>query len=349
MKTPAYLLIPALLAGLAGSPARAEAPLVPTATVGSATAGAALDLDAVLQPVRQATLTAQVGGNVTALRVQAGDKVKRGQPLVKLDDRDARAGVLRGEAGVSQADAELRNAQSALTRQRDLLKNGFVSQAAVDNAETQFRAAQAGLQQAQAARAQAGLAQGFAEPTAPFDAVVLATHVETGDLALPGRALVTVYEPGRLRAIVQLPASRAALAAGARDVQVVLPDGRAFKPIDSELLPTADPVSQTVEWRLVLPAEAGTARPGQSVRVVATGGPVAGAATRPTLPAAAVLRRGELTAVYVVMPTGFVLRAVRVGPSVAGQLEVLAGLAPGERVALDAVRAGLQGAMPAPK
>lgn len=349
MKTTAHLLIPALLAGLLAGPVRADAPLVPTTLVGTASAAGALDLDAVLQPVRQATLTAQVGGNVTALRVQAGDKVKRGQPLVKLDDREARAGVLRGDAGVSQAEAELRNAQAALNRQRDLLKNGFVSQAAVDTADTQFRAAQAGLQQAQAARSQAGLAQGFAEPAAPFDAVVLATHVETGDLALPGRALVTVYEPGRLRAIVQLPASRAALAAGARDVKVVLPDGRSFAPIDTELLPTADPVSQTVEWRLVLPPAAATARPGQSVRVVATGGAAAGAATRPTLPSAAVLRRGELTAVYVAANQGFVLRAVRVGPSVGGQLEVLAGLAPGERVALDAVRAGLQGATPAAK
>lgn len=349
MKTSAPFLLAALIAwplGVGAAPA--DAPLVvPTTTVATATAGVALDLDAVLQPVRQSTLTAQVGGNVLALRVQAGDKVKRGQPLVRLDDRDARAGVLRGDAGVAQADAEFRNAQTALTRQRDLLKNGFVSQAAVDNAETQFRAAQAGLQQAQAARVQAGLAQGFAEPSAPFDAIVLATHVDTGDLALPGRALVTVYEPGRLRAVVQLPASRAAAAAAAREVKVVLPDGRSFVPVDSELLPTADPVSQTVEWRLALPAEAGTARPGQSVRVIASGGPAAGAAARPTLPSAAVLRRGELTAVYIAAAQGFVLRAVRVGTPVGGQVEVLAGLAPGERVALDAVRAGLQGAMPA--
>lgn len=348
MKPSFLLLLSALLGAGVASAAPADAPLVvPTTVVSATAAGGALDLDAVLQPVRQATLTAQVGGNVLALRVQAGDKVKRGQPLVKLDDRDARAGVLRGDAGVAQAEAELRNAQTGLTRQRDLLRSGFVSQAAVDTAETQARAAQAALQQAQAARTQAGLAQGFAEPTAPFDAVVLATHVDTGDLALPGRALVTVYEPGRLRAVVQLPASRAAAASGARDVQVVLPDGRTFKPIDSELLPTADPVSQTVEWRLVLPADAGTARPGQSARVVASGGPASTGASRPTLPSAAVLRRGELTAVYVVAAQGFVLRAVRVGAPVGAQVEVLAGLAPGERVALDAVRAGLQGATPA--
>ncbi|MCW5664972.1 MAG: efflux RND transporter periplasmic adaptor subunit [Piscinibacter sp.] len=343
------LLTPLLLLASLAVPAQAApaGPAVPTVAVGSASAGSLLDLDAVLQPVRQATLTAQVGGSVTRLGVQAGDKVKRGQALLQLDDREARAGLLRGDAGVAQAEAELANARTTLARQRDLLKNGFISQAAVDTAETQWRAAQAGLQQAQAARTQAALSQGFAQPAAPFDAVVLATHVETGDLALPGRALVTVYEPGRLRAVVQVPASRAALAAGATQVQVLLPDGRSLAPVDTELLPAADPVSQTVEWRLELPAGATGARPGQTVRVQARGAAPATPGTRATLPAAALLRRGELTAVYVAQAQGFVLRAVRVGPALGGQVEVLAGVATGERVALDPVRAGLAGAVPA--
>lgn len=343
------LLTPLLLLASLAVPAQAApaGPAVPTVAVGSASAGSLLDLDAVLQPVRQATLTAQVGGNVTRLAVQAGDKVKRGQALLQLDDREARAGLLRGDAGVAQAEAELANVRTTLARQRDLLKNGFISQAAVDTAETQWRAAQAGLQQAQAARTQAALSQGFAQPAAPFDAVVLATHVETGDLALPGRALVTVYEPGRLRAVVQVPASRATLAAGATQVQVLLPDGRSIAPVDTELLPSADPVSQTVEWRLELPAGAAGARPGQTVRVQARGAAPATPGTRATLPAAALLRRGELTAVYVAQAQGFVLRAVRVGPALGGQVEVLAGVAAGERVALDPVRAGLAGAVPA--
>lgn len=340
--SPSLVLAVALL----GSAAAASGPVVPTVAAVPAAAGSLLDLDAVLQPVRQATLTAQIGGNVTALHVRSGDTVKRGQALLQLDDRDARAGLARGEAGVAQAEAELLNARSALARQRDLLNSGFVSPAAIDSAETQFRGAQAGLQQARAARTQAALSQGFAQPAAPFDAVVLATHVDTGDLALPGRALVTVYEPGRLRAVVQVPASRTGGVARATQVQVLLPDGRTFTPLASELLPTADPVSQTVEWRLELPAQAASARPGQTVRVQARA-VAERASSRPALPAAAVLYRGELTAVYVARDAGFVLRAVRVGPAIGGQVEVLAGLSAGERVALDPVRAGLQGATPA--
>ncbi|MFT3954211.1 MAG: efflux RND transporter periplasmic adaptor subunit [Piscinibacter sp.] len=341
------ILLSALLFA-AGAVHAGNEPAVATLTVGTASAGAAADFDAVLQPLRQATLTAQLGGNVLVLRVKAGDSVKRGQPLLRIDDRDSRAGVARSDAAVTQAEAEARNAELALNRNRDLLKSGFVSQAAVDSADTQHRAAQAGLAQARAARAQSAVAQGNAEIIAPYDAVVSATHVEAGDLALPGRALITLYEPGRLRAVVQLPASRAAAVAVAKQVQVQLPDGRVVQPTARELLPAADPVSQTVEWRLELPADAAGSRPGQSLRVLVAGLPAAAASARPTIPADALLRRGELTAVYVARPDGFVLRAVRVGSEVAGRVEVLAGVASGERIAADPVRAGLLGARAAP-
>ena len=323
-------------------------PVVATLTVGAGSPGAAADFDAVLEPLRQATLTAQLGGNVLALRVKAGDSVKRGQPLLRIDDRDSRAGVARSDAAVTQAEAEARNAEVALQRNRDLLKSGFVSQAAVDNADTQHRAAQAGLAQARAARTQSAVAQGNAEIVAPYDALVSATHVEPGDLALPGRALITLFEPGRLRAVVQVPVSRAAAVAAAKQVQVQLPDGRLVQPTARELLPAADPVSQTVEWRLELPAEAAGSRPGQSLRVMVSGLPANAGSARPNIPADAVLRRGELNAVYVAQPGGFVLRAVRVGPVVAGRVEVLTGITAGERIAADPVRAGLQGARPAP-
>ncbi|MFT3663829.1 efflux RND transporter periplasmic adaptor subunit [Piscinibacter sp.] len=338
-----------LAASLLAAGAHAAEPVgVPTIAVAAGGGGATAEFDGVLQPVRQATLTAQTGGNVLALRVRAGERVRRGQPLLRTDDRDSRAGVAQSDAAVTQAEAEARLAEVALTRSRDLNRSGFISQAAVDSAETQAQAARAGLDRARAARAQAALAQGHAEVLAPYDAVVSATHVEVGDLALPGRALLTLYEPGRLRAVVQVPASRAAALAAAGEVRVLLPDGRALEPGARELLPAADPVSQTIEWRLELPAEANGARPGQSLRVRAAGLRAEGAAGRPSLPAGAVLRRGELTAVYVATPQGFALRAVRVAAAAGGRVEVLAGLNPGERVAADPLRAGLHGARAAP-
>jgi len=83
------------------------------------------------------------------------------------------------------------------------------------------------------------------------------------------------------------------------------------------------------------------------VRVRAAGAASAAAAGPLSVPAAALLHRGELTAVYVAREGGFTLRAVRAGsPTADGRVAVLAGLKAGETVAIDAERAGLAGAVP---
>ena len=334
----------------AQSTAATGAAPVPTLVAGDATAAPVFELDGALQAIRQSTIAAQVPGNVLALAVKAGDRVRAGQPIARIDERDVQAALARTDAGVAQADAELRNARVAAERTRELRAQGFVSQAAQDTADTQLKAAQAGLRQAEAARTQAALARGFAAVASPFDAVVLATHVEPGDLAAPGRPLATVYVPGQLRAVVQVPASRSAAARAASRVEVQLPDGRWIEPANRVELPGADPVSQTVEWRFDLPAAvAAPLLPGAAVRVRFTGlaqGQAAGTRARLVVPASAVLRRGELTAVYAAAGASWQLRSVRLGARQGDAVEIVAGLKAGERIALDPVRAGLLGAVP---
>ena len=304
-----------------------------------------LELDGVVQPVKQSTVAAQTGGRVATLAVSMGDRVRAGQLLATIDDRETAAGLQRSQAQVSQAQAELRNAKAHYERTRDLQAQGFVSQAALDMAQTQYQAAQAGREQAAVGAQQSALAQGYTRVTAPYDGWVLQTHVMPGDLALPGKPVVTLYAPQPLRAVVQVPASQAELARQAAQVQVRL--GNVWvAPSARSSMPSADPVSQTVEWRLELAAtDTAALLPGQPVRVRFVGGQ----AQRPVVPPSAVLRRGELTAVYVASGSGFVLRAVRLGADHGAQgVEVVAGVAAGERVAQDAVRAGLAGAVAAP-
>ncbi len=324
---------------------------VPTAVLAAAPDRAGFTLTGALQALRQSTVAAQTAGNVLELGVKAGDRVRSGQLLARVDERSAAAGLAAADAAVAQAQALRVNARAQAERTRELKRQGFVSQAALDAAETQLQAAQAGHDQAQAGRAQAVLARSFAAVTAPFDAVVLATHVEAGDLAAPGRALVTLYAPGRLRAVAQVPSTRSALARAATVVEVQLPDGRWVTPVSRTELPSADPVAQTVEWRLDLaPQDAAAFAPGQAVQVRYAGAAAASAGTvvRPVLPMAAVLQRGELSAVYAVQDGRFVLRPVRLGAMQGNaSVEVLAGLKAGERYATDAVKAGLAGAQPA--
>lgn len=329
--------------------APAQVPAVPTQTVQARAVGSAVVLDGVIEPMRQSTVAAQASGRIATLAVKAGDKVRAGQLLATIDDRDATAGLQRSQAQVQQADAELRNAQANLERVRDLQSKGFVSKAALDSAATQREGAQAMRDQASASARQSGIAQGFTRVTAPFDGWVLQTQAEAGELAVPGKPLLTLYAPLPLRAVVQVPASRTPVARAATQIEVVVDDatGMAHRmvPVSRITVPSADPVSQTTEWRLELAAaDSANLLPGQQVRVRFVQS-TATEALRLLVPQAAVVRRGELTAVYVAEQTGFSLRAVRLGVDRGAEgVEVLAGLKAGEVVALDVVRAGMAGA-----
>jgi RND family efflux transporter MFP subunit len=332
--------------------ARAAGPAVPVLQVAAQSVTADLTLEGTLEAVKQSTLSAQANGRIAQLLVQAGDKVRAGQVLALVDDRDTQAGLARSQAGLTQAQAELRNAETNAQRTRELRNQGFISQSALDVAETQLQSAKAAAQQARAGQTQSQLAQGHTRLTAPYDGFVLSTHAETGDLAFAGKPILTVYAPQPLRAVTHVPASRAAMATQASKVELQLPDGQWVLPASQSRLPVTDPASQTVEWRLQLtPTQAAQQVPGQQIKVRFTGG-AASDNKRLTVPESAVLRRGELTALYVARstgePSGFVLRAVRLGAShgKAG-VEILSGIKVGDKVALDPVRAGLNGAQAA--
>jgi len=339
----------------AADPAAAQQVSVAVAQVDRRGVGQAVVLEGALQAVQQSTLSAQASGRIAQLQVKAGDRVRAGQVLAVVDDRMTQADVNQAQAQLAQADAQRSNAQSHLARTKDLFAKGFVSQSALDVAEAQLKAAAAATNAAQAGQVQSQLAQGFTRLTAPYDGWVLATHAQVGDLAAPGAPVLTVYAPQPMRAVVYVPASRQPLALKASVVEVQLPGGRWVQPVTRTALPVADAVSQTVEWRLDLSAEAAQGLvPGQQVQVRF----VSGEAQRLAVPADAVFRRGEMTAVYVVRQQSgaaqgaggsFVLRAVRLGEAHgASGHEVLAGLQAGEWVAMDPIRAGLAGARPVP-
>ena len=318
-------------------------PQVPVVTVGAQKVSTAYEIDGVVEAVRQATVSAQATGRVATLQVKVGDKVRAGQVLATIDDRDTQTGVARGQAQVAQADAELANAQANVQRTRDLRQQGFVSQAALDVAESQFKAAQAARAGAGAGAQQARLAQSFTQVTAPLDGDVREALAQAGDLAVPGKPVATVYAPQPLRVVVQVPASMAQTARSAKTTELQAGDTW-VQPAAQQGVTAADPVSQTLTWKMDVPAAASAQMvPGQQTRVRFVGG----TAQRMVVPQAAVLRRGELTGVYVAGDKGFVLKAVRLGAQHGETFEVLAGLKAGDAVAMNAVQAGLAGAQPA--
>jgi RND family efflux transporter MFP subunit len=313
-------------------------PALASVTLQPAAAEQSRGFDGVVEAIRQTTLAAQVAGSVIALNVKSGDVVSAGQVLLRIDARAADQNAAASVAQVSAAEAALAVAARDFERQQELFQKQYISAAALERATAQFKSTQA---QVDAQRAQAGAARtqtGFHVVIAPYAAVVADVPVTLGDMALPGRPLVTLYDPSALRVTAAVPQTALAGLAPQARVRVELPGMAAAQqwpvPLLTSVLPTVDAATHTGQIRLDLPSGLAGVAPGMFARVWL---PTPGNAA-PTLrvPAAAIVRRAELTAVYVLDPDGRpLLRQVRLGRAAADGVEVLAGLSAGDRVALD--------------
>ena len=282
--------------------------------------------EAVVEAVRQSTVAAQIAGRIVEIRADAGQSVRQGEVLLRIDAREA----AEGAAG---AQAQLAQAKASYERTKSLVAKKFMSPAALDQAEAAWKAAQAGA-------GASGATFSHATVTSPINGIIAQRHIEMGEMASPGKPLFTLFEQKGMRVIASVPQYKLGEVRKVAKAKVEFPEiGLWVDAVRVEILPAADPRSHTVTARLYLPDSLAGVIPGMAARAHF----IAGQSKRLTVPAAAVLRRGEVTAVYVMDDKGAVrLRQVRLGESVAGgDFEVLAGLNDGERVSLDPIKAGI--------
>lgn len=306
--------------------ASADAAALATRTVAARGVAQATPVDGTIEAVQQLVVAAQVQGRLLDLRVDAGQRVNKGQLLARIDDRESAAGVAAAQANAAAA-------KMTLARTQQLVGQKFMSPAVLDKARADYDTAAAQLSAAQAGKEHGQI-------LAPISGVVAVRHVEAGELATPGRPLFTLYQPGGLRIVAHLPQARLAEVRASRKVLVDFPElGRRLESSAITVLPTIDGDTHTALVRVELPPDAGFAVPGMAGRVYF----LSGESWRTTLPKTAIVRRGELAGVYVKDAAGrFRLRQLRLGEIVAdGEIEVLAGLLSGEVVALDPIAATL--------
>lgn len=302
--------------------------------------------------VQESSLTAQVPGRIDQIKVKAGERVKAGQELAVIDARESTASQAQAQAQLAQARAAQNGAQAAFERNQRLFEQGFISKASLDDTATQLDAARATVAQALAGVQRQSVASTYLSIRAPYDGLIAELTAEVGEIAQPGRMLIRMLAPEALRVSLRVPTNYVANL-GTDSLAVVQPGVQFLRASDAEqwsdplplrVMPSADPNSATVEVRIDLPESLSAGlRPGAYIRV-ATFSP---AGTGVFIPASALLDRGELKTVYVASGERFVLRAIRVGPRDGERIEVLAGLAVGEQVAVDPIRAGLLSARPA--
>src|SRR5690606_3697124 len=256
--------------------------------------------------------------------------------IMRFTSVEQRAALRQAQASLEEAEARFDEAEREHERVAGMFRNETVSRARFEQAQANRDAAEARLEAARSAVATAEEQLAYTEGRAPYAGIVSARHVEVGELVSPGQALMSGLSLESLRVNVDVPQS---MFEPIRDI------GRAFAYADDERIPAesqtffpvADPATNTFRVRVNLPDGSARLFPGMLVKV----GFVVGETQRLLVPADAVVRRSELTAVYVVGDERVMLRQVRIGRQYGADVEVLARLDAGEEVALDPVAAGI--------
>ncbi|MGO8813806.1 MAG: efflux RND transporter periplasmic adaptor subunit [Terriglobia bacterium] len=307
-----------------------------------------------------AILAAQVGGTVTEVRVQPGDRVKRGQLLAVLDDRSAQAQVQGAEAGVSEAvqgGAEVDQALKAATadrlfaeatfnRYKALLAKNSLSRQEFDGAEARYQAALANerameakkqqvVARQQQARSQQDSARtylSFSRIVSPVDGIVTAKSVDVGTVVMPGTPVLTVEDTARYRLEASLPEEYLGHAQAGARLSVSTGQGE-FEGRVAEVVPAADVTSHTFLVKIDLPSDC-RCRSGEYGQASFPIGEARGLA----VPGSAVVEHGELQGVFVVAADGIVeYRLVKTGKTLGDRVEILSGLAAGEKIAVSQI------------
>jgi RND family efflux transporter MFP subunit len=279
-----------------------------------------------------AAVASKVMANVLEVAVTAGSAVHQGDLLVRLDARDLEARLREAEAHARAARAELERTAADHRRFADLITRGAVTQQEYEEVRARYTTAQSQMQAAEQAIAQARVALGYAGITAPMDGVVAEKMVDPGDLAVPGKPLVMLHDPRQLRIDAGVAEELAPhLEIGAPVVVGVDALGKTFSTRIDEIIPRADPVTRTITVRAALPADEGL-QPGMFGRLTFPGGSM----RILSIPRRAVRQIGQLESVQVMTPDGPRSRHVQTGVVRGDQVEILAGLDPGETVVLPA-------------
>lgn len=305
-----------------------------------------------LVPSARAEISTKVMGFVSQLRVKEGDFVRKGELLLRVDQREtqaqvesARQGVVQAQKNYASALANFEAARETYERYRKLLEQKAVTQHEFDLIEARFRAAKAQLESAEAAIESAkqnlkatSSVLSYTEIRAPFEGYVVVKEVDVGDIARPGFPLLVIERPP-YRAEVSLPERFIGKVRLGDKLEVYVPSlKRSFSGKVVEVEPSVEPSSRTFRVKVGLEGEG--LKGGMFVEVFLeepTGRTI-------LVPESGVYRRWDFTGVWVVRPDNTLeLRMVRLGRRIGEMVEVLSGLSEGERIVIRGLERACEG------
>jgi membrane fusion protein, multidrug efflux system len=276
-----------------------------------------------------ARVAARVQGYVIELNVDAGDHVKKGQVLLRLDSKEMVDKEAQAKAALESATADLVRTRNDFERYKVLFEKQAVAKKDYDDALARYEVAQAAEARAQAALAEAKTQLAYTVVTAPFGGIVGEKDVNVGDLATPGRQLLTIYMPGSVELVAPVGEQYASYLKVGATVTLEVPS-ISLKQTSSirEVVPQRAEKTRTLTVKAPLSATPSLA-PGLYGTLTFH--------TRPSqvivIPSSAVKIVGQLETVRVLEGGTVRVRHVKTGRKLAdGMVEILSGLNAGEEV-----------------
>lgn len=283
-----------------------------------------------IQPVHRVELASRILARALEVNVTAGQKVAKGEVLVRLEDTDLEARVAQTRSAVSQAQAAFDQARTEESRTRAAAERKAVAEIELERMVNALKAAEANLARAKQAQTEAETVLEYATIRSPMDGTVVDKRVNTGDTVSPGQVVVTMLDPKRMQMVasVRESLSRRLTVGGTVSVKVDVMDHACTGTV-SEIVPEAEGASRTFQVKVTGPCPEGVYA-GMFGRLSI---PV-GEESVLLIPSGAVRTIGQVDCVDVVSGDLLVRRAVRLGRTIEGELEVLSGLAAGEKIAV---------------
>ena len=306
MKTPhSHWLLPALAAlGLAAcaKEAMVQEDIRPVryVTAGADTAQPGASFAGDIRARQETPLAFRVGGKIAERLVNAGERVKKGQVLARLDANDYELDLAAKQAQLAAARSDLVQQEADLRRSQELLGKQFISQAQVERQQNAVNAARAKLQQAQAQLAGSRNQNSYATLFADADGVIGSVSAEAGQVVAASQPVMKLALDGPREVAIQVPENALTTLREAKTLQVKLwADGQTFNGTLRELSADADPATRTYATRVSLDG-ANAALPLGMSATVTLPAPLRGSALQ--LPLSALLDQDGKHYVWVIDP-----------------------------------------------
>ena len=281
-----------------------------------------------IEAVNSANLSTRMMGHVNKVHVKVGEKVRKGQLLISINNTDLQAKRAQVNAGINEATAAFNNAQKDYDRFKNLFADNSASQKELDDITAHYEMAKARLESANQMKNEVNAQFAYANITAPFNGIVTNKFIEEGDMANPGMPLIAMETPGKFEVTAMVPENEISQIKSGSEVDVLVKSlDKSIKGKVTEVSTSAKNTGGQFLVKVVLESTEANILSGMFTTIQFPVERNQDSEAMILIPQSAIVKNGGLKGVYTVSEQNrALLRWLRLGKTYGEKVEVLSGL-----------------------